>query len=181
MAKAFEQAEKQLREMAQNQEQMQQMKDLLAQCQGLCAGGKKGLGMGQGQGGLGRMGEAELAELFKPEPEGLGGQGGGMGGDMGNGMGGGMGGGGIGRGGVAQIAPDDSTTTPELIKGKIQPGEIVGNYFIDGKQIKGERRVKFREAVQSAEESAPDAIDKQRMPKQYEGYVKNYFEDMRRD
>jgi len=97
----------------------------------------------------------------------------------GGGSGGGMGGPGRGRGGVA---PEQQT--PHALKPTKSPtpwtkGAIIAEFFIDGKQIKGESKKEFADAVSAAERDAAKTIDERKLPPQYDEPIRNYFKSLR--
>ncbi len=90
----------------------------------------------------------------------------------------GMGGPGIGRGGIAPDEEEDVQFEPDRIAGRIRPGRVMGSFFVDGTQVRGEARVEFVETVESAQMEAQDAINRGRIPRAYVDLVHDYFESM---
>jgi len=133
---------------------------VLAACQGLCEGGQRGLAKRL-------LATWDGAGLYSP-------------GDT-RGMGPGMRGPGIGIGGIAPVEPGDVAFDPTKIKGQARPGRVVGSYFMDGTHVKGEARVEYQETVTAAAREAADAIDKEEIPRAYKDYVRDYFEEMRKE
>ena len=88
---------------------------------------------------------------------------------------------GIGRGGIAPVEPGDVAFDPTKIKGQARPGRVVGSYFMDGTHVKGEAKVEYQETVTVAAREAADAIDKEEIPRAYKDYVRDYFEEMRKE
>jgi chemotaxis protein histidine kinase CheA len=93
----------------------------------------------------------------------------------------GMGGPGIGTGGVAPISPEDVALQPTKVKGQVKPGRVVGGYFTDGFQLKGDAQAEYRETVGAAAQDAADAIEKDEIPRAYSQSVRKYFEEMRKE
>lgn len=89
--------------------------------------------------------------------------------------GGGMGKLGQGRGG---LAPEEETGVDfktERGKVKTTQGAIIGQFLVDGEQVKGEVNTEFVELMNSAEREASDRINRDRIPRQYQKAVKSYF------
>lgn len=95
------------------------------------------------------------------------------------GQGSGMGGPGSGMGGIAPIESENVAFQPGKLKGQMQKGRIVGSYFADGKSLKGEARVEFADEATAAESEAAQALDSEKIPRAYEGYVREYFHGMK--
>lgn len=132
---------------------------VLATCAGLCEDGERGL--------AGRLATWGGTGIYSP-------------GDSRR-AGPGMGGPGIGAGGVAPVRPEDVALEPTKIKGEVKPGRVVGSYFTDGVQLKGDAQAEYRETVAGAAQEAADAIDKEEIPRAYSQYVRQYFEEMRKE
>jgi len=155
LAKALAEAEFALDEMADMDEQLA----MLSACAGMC----KGAGMGMG----GRLATWDGAGIYRD----------------GNSRryGRGMSGPGIGAGGIAPVAAHDVKFDPTKIKGQITKGRVVGSFFIDGKQVKGEARATYVKEVAAANVDAARALDKEQIPRAYQDYVRDYFESMREE
>jgi hypothetical protein len=74
----------------------------------------------------------------------------------------------------------DSEESPFMTKKEKSVGEdlggpIVGTRLVDGDQIIGESRAEFEEAVRTGSQSAADAIESQRIPREFHDTVKHYF------
>ncbi|HPC22547.1 MAG: hypothetical protein KBH81_10205 [Phycisphaerae bacterium] len=67
--------------------------------------------------------------------------------------------------------PLDSTKASS----SIQKGTLVGQMLVDGQQMLGQATAEAREAVNSAQRDAQDAIDRDEVPRQYHGAVQQYF------
>lgn len=92
----------------------------------------------------------------------------------------GMGNLGKGRGG---LAPEESTAVSfktERGKVKTTKGAIIGQFLIDGEQVKGEVDTDFVELMNSAEREASDSISHDRIPRQYQKAVKSYFSNVQK-
>ncbi|UCG17632.1 MAG: hypothetical protein JSV19_06295 [Phycisphaerales bacterium] len=96
-----------------------------------------------------------------------------QGGDMRKGFG--MGPLGQGRGG---LAPEEETSIAfkaERSKVYTGPGRIIGQFLIEGEQVKGEASSELAEIISAEERNATDAINRDRIPRQYQRSVKEYF------
>jgi len=91
----------------------------------------------------------------------------------------GMGGPGIGRGGMAPVAPEDVDFESTKVKGKIRPGRVLSSYFEDGVQVKGEVRVEYDQAVETAAREAAEAVDREEIPRAYKKHVREYFQALK--
>ncbi len=106
------------------------------------------------------------------------GQGSGSGGGSGKGKGGnggGQGSQGRGRGGLAQKQQTDIAFKIERGKVETTKGRIIGQFLVDGEQVKGEASEKFVELIAAAERDAIDTVDNDRIPRQYQKAVREYF------
>ena len=129
----------------------------LSQCQGLCQGAGKGLAK--------KVAITDMAGIYNT-------------GD-GRSPGAGMGGPGMGQGGVAPVQPHSVNFQPGKIQGKMRKGRIVGSFFSDGKNLKGEAKVPFVAEAVAAEVEAAAALQNEQVPRAYENYVREYFHDMK--
>ena len=50
--------------------------------------------------------------------------------------------------------------------------------LVDGSQVKGQARARFVRTVQAAEKEATDALERQRIPPDYQKHIKRYFMDL---
>jgi hypothetical protein len=96
------------------------------------------------------------------------------------GQGAGMGQLGQGRGGLAPEAPTAVGFKPERTPVHTGPGRIIGQFLVEGEQIKGEASSELVEVVTAEERNATDAIQRDRIPRQYQRSVKEYFSRMQR-
>lgn len=93
--------------------------------------------------------------------------------------GGGMGPRGRGRGGLAPEEQTNMAFKVERTKVKTQQGAIIGQFFVEGEQVKGEVSKSFTEIVTAAEREASDRINRDRIPRQYQSAIKEYFSHVR--
>ena len=98
---------------------------------------------------------------------------GGSGMDSGRGMG--QGKLGKGRGGLARSRATDVDFKIERQHVKTTKGRIIGQFLVDGKQVRGQAGEKIVEVVSAAERDATDAINRDRVPRQYQKALKLYF------
>lgn len=85
-----------------------------------------------------------------------------------------------GRGGLAR--EQQTTINFSIKRGKVHTGAgaIIGQFFVDGEQVRGEVTTGFSELVSSAEREASDRINRDRIPRQYQKAVKEYFSNVKR-
>jgi hypothetical protein len=86
---------------------------------------------------------------------------------------------GRGRGGAA---PEQETAVDfKVERGKVETtkGAIIGQFLVDGEQVKGDVTPEFAEVVTAAERDASDAVNRDRIPRQYQEAVKEYFSDVK--
>ncbi len=130
--------------------------------------------------------EATLGELANAKSDLTGGEGEGEGQGQardqsegqGQGEGIGMGKQGIGRGGRAPREETKVKYKPDRVRGQQSPGAIVGELQIDGRQLKGEARERAVETVGAAAREATEAVERDRVPRQYHRVLKDYFREV---
>lgn len=61
-------------------------------------------------------------------------------------------------------------------KVKQRSGQVIGQWFVKGDQIKGDAKAAYLEATQSAVRNATDAVEQDQVPRAYQGAVKAYFD-----
>ena len=107
----------------------------------------------------------------------------------GNGQGQGQGQGGMGKGpgtggkgqGQGGIVPEEATATntkSELDSGQLGRGKILRHMFVQGTAEAGDAPNEYYDAVRSARQEAADSLANNRVPREYEDTVKNYFDTM---
>jgi hypothetical protein len=64
---------------------------------------------------------------------------------------------------------------PSKVKSRMQGGTIIGQMLVDGPQMRGQATAEVRDAVNSAQRDAQDAIDHDEVPRQYQSAVQEYF------
>jgi len=87
---------------------------------------------------------------------------------------------GRGRGGLAPVKQTDVAFKTERGKVHTGKGAIVGQFLVDGEQVKGEMKSNIVEVVSAAEREASDRINRDRIPRQYHKAVKAYFSNIQR-
>lgn len=100
-------------------------------------------------------------------------------GGKGNRQGGGMGDLGRGRGG---LAPEERTAVDfKIERQKVHTGKgaTIGEFLIDGEQLKGQSSASLTEVVTAAEREASDLIHRDRVPRQYHKAIKEYFSTLK--
>jgi hypothetical protein len=87
---------------------------------------------------------------------------------------------GRGRGG---LAPEQQTSIgfkTERQKVPTTKGVSIGEMLVDGEQVKGEVSSEFVEVVVASERDATDRVKRNRVPRQYQKAVKDYFSNVQR-
>ena len=86
---------------------------------------------------------------------------------------------GQGRGGRAAEEKTDVAFKTERGKVHTGKGAIVGQFLVDGEQVKGDVKSNLVEVVAAAEREASDRINRDRIPRQYHKAVKAYFSNIK--
>jgi hypothetical protein len=97
-----------------------------------------------------------------------------------DGSGAGMGKLGQGRGGLADEQEARVDFKTERGKVETQQGEIIGQFLVEGEQVKGDTPSNLADAVAAAEHEASDRINRNRVPRQYHKAIRNYFSSVQR-
>lgn len=87
---------------------------------------------------------------------------------------------GQGQGGLAKEEKTDVGFKTEKGKVATTKGAIVGQFLVDGEQVKGDAKSSLAEVVTAAEHDASDRINRDRIPRQYHKAVKEYFSNLER-
>ncbi len=87
---------------------------------------------------------------------------------------------GQGRGGLAP--EQESATGFKVERAKVTTGKgaIIGQFQVDGEQLRGETTSQLTELVEAAERDASDRIQRDRIPRQYQKAIKSYFSNVHR-
>ena len=87
---------------------------------------------------------------------------------------------GRGRGGLAEEQETNVAFKHERAKVHTGKGAIIGQFLVDGEQAKGEVKSVLAEVASAAERDASDRINRDRIPRQYQKAVKEYFSNVKR-
>ena len=85
---------------------------------------------------------------------------------------------GIGRGGIAPTEKTATAFKTERVKVQTTKGAIVGQFLVDGEQVRGDASKELEEVITAAERDASDLVYRDRIPRQYHKAVRNYFKTM---
>ncbi len=85
---------------------------------------------------------------------------------------------GLGFGARIGETPTAHQMDPTKANIKQRAGQIVGQQLVDGPMARGEASAAVQEALSSAVRDAADAIEKENVPRQYEGVLRKYFESL---
>jgi len=86
---------------------------------------------------------------------------------------------GQGRGGLAPEQQAGMGFKTERAKVHTGKGAIIGQFLVDGEQVKGDVQSTLSEVVATSEHDASDRIRRNRIPRQYQKAVREYFSDVR--
>lgn len=70
--------------------------------------------------------------------------------------------------------------SPSKIKGQISPGGPMPSITLKGLSIKGTSKVQYEEATATAQADAQSALSQDKVPRAYQGAVKDYFDDLKK-
>jgi hypothetical protein len=103
-------------------------------------------------------------------------------GDPANKQGNGMGGPGQGAGGVApkEVAPGAFKQEVSPVQ-DIESGKILASTYVKADSLKGESKVEFGEVLEAAQKESTDEVDQDRISRQAQGVVQEYFKTMEDD
>ncbi|MFG0257950.1 MAG: hypothetical protein ACF8GE_08630 [Phycisphaerales bacterium JB043] len=84
---------------------------------------------------------------------------------------------GRGSGGAPEGARREAqfSLTRQRAIGQDHGGATIASRFVQGEQVRGESTAEFREVVQASAENASEAIESQRIPREYHDVIKHYF------
>jgi hypothetical protein len=86
---------------------------------------------------------------------------------------------GQGQGGIAPEEKTDVAFKMERAKVHTGKGKIIGQFLVNGEQVKGSVSKEAVEIISAAERDATDAVNRDRIPRQYQKSVKEYFSSVR--
>ena len=93
---------------------------------------------------------------------------------------GGSGGPGRGSAPVETAESGDFKTSSTRVRSPAGAGPVVGTWYEQEEQIKGEAQRQAQETLQAAKDRAAEAVSENRIPSRYHGAVKQYFGDLDR-
>jgi hypothetical protein len=70
--------------------------------------------------------------------------------------------------------------SPTKVKGQISPGGPMPSITLKGVSIKGTSKVQYEEATATAQADAQSALSQDKVPRAYQGAVKDYFDDLKK-
>ena len=84
--------------------------------------------------------------------------------------------------GQTDRAPEDLSgkLTPDKVKGQFTPGGQMPSISLKGVSIKGTSKVQYEESVATAQSEAQAALSQEKVPRAYQGAVKDYFDDLKK-
>jgi hypothetical protein len=68
---------------------------------------------------------------------------------------------------------------PTKVRGKFSPGGPMPSISLKGVSIKGTSQIQFQEAATAAQEDAASAVNQDKVPRSYQGPVRDYFDDLK--
>jgi hypothetical protein len=69
---------------------------------------------------------------------------------------------------------------PTKVKGQFSPGGQMPSITLKGVSIKGQSKVQYEEAAAAAQSDAQSALNQEKVPRAYQGAVKDYFDDLKK-
>ena len=69
---------------------------------------------------------------------------------------------------------------PTKVKGQFKPGGQMPSITLKGVSIKGQSKVAYEEAAAAAQSDAQSALSQEKVPRAYQGAVKDYFDDLKK-
>jgi hypothetical protein len=69
---------------------------------------------------------------------------------------------------------------PTKVKGQFSPGGQMPSITLKGVSIKGQSKVQYEEAAVAAQGDAQSALSQEKVPRAYQGAVREYFDDMKK-
>jgi hypothetical protein len=68
---------------------------------------------------------------------------------------------------------------PTQVRGQMNPEGAMPSVTLRGLSVRGQSRVSYRDVVTAAQLEAQSALSQERVPRAYQGAVKDYFDDLR--
>jgi hypothetical protein len=69
---------------------------------------------------------------------------------------------------------------PTKVKGQFSTGDRMPSITLPGVSIKGTSKIQFEEAATAAQSEADSALSQDKVPRAYQGPVKDYFDDLKK-
>lgn len=69
---------------------------------------------------------------------------------------------------------------PDKVKGQFSPGGQMPSITLKGVSIRGTSQVQYEEAATAAQADAQSALSQEKVPRAYQGAVKDYFDDLKK-
>ena len=85
-----------------------------------------------------------------------------------------------GKGITERDATLNDALTPTKVKGQFSQGGQMPSITLKGVSIKGTSKVQYEESVAAAQADAQSALSQQKVPRAYQGAVKDYFDDSKK-
>jgi hypothetical protein len=79
--------------------------------------------------------------------------------------------------GDAELNP---ALSPDKVKGQFSPGGPMPSITLKGVSIKGSSKVVLEEASVAAQADAQSALSQEKVPRAYQGAVRDYFDDQKK-
>jgi hypothetical protein len=70
--------------------------------------------------------------------------------------------------------------SPTKVKGQFKPGGQMPSITLKGVSIKGQSKVAYEESATAAQSDAQSALSQEKVPRAYQGAVKDYFDDLKK-
>ncbi len=74
----------------------------------------------------------------------------------------------------------NSALRPDKVKGQFSPGGQMPSITLKGVSIKGQSKVAYEEAAAAAQVDAQSALSQEKVPRAYQGAVRDYFDDLKK-
>ena len=74
----------------------------------------------------------------------------------------------------------NSALQPTKVKGQFSPGGQMPSITLRGVSIKGQSKVDYEQAATAAQSDAQSALSQEKVPRAYQGAVKDYFDDLKK-
>lgn len=84
------------------------------------------------------------------------------------------------RGHTDRDVTQSDALTPTKVKGQMSPGGQMPSITLKGVSIKGQSKVAYEESVGTAQADAQSALSQEKVPRAYQGAVKDYFDDLKK-